>query len=274
MKWNIILPLAALPFIIGLAALVGLPAYASTAPDAPIANPAPQQDDDDGEPPAVVTVEVTREIEVTRVVTVVVTPTFTPIPPTPTPPSPEELVDDDPFLGSEDALVKVVEFSDFQCGFCGRFATETLPGLIDHYGDLIQFVYRDFPIFGDPSVFAAVGSECVADQDTDAFWDFHDAVFANLNSADREAITVPFLEGIVTDLDLDLDEWTTCFSSEESINEVADDYVTAVNLGITGTPAFYINDMFVSGAQPLEVFFQVIDEQLIAQGIEPPARDN
>ncbi|NJL93541.1 MAG: thioredoxin domain-containing protein, partial [Anaerolineae bacterium] len=184
------------------------------------------------------------------------------------------LVDDDPFLGSADAPIKMVEFSDFQCGFCARFAQTTLPELVDHYGDLVQFVYRDFPIFGDPSVFAALGAECAADQDPDAFWDYHNRLFENTATQDRRALDPDFLREIAADLDLDVVEWDTCFSAEETVNEIANDYVMAINLGISGTPAFYINDVFVSGAQPIEVFFQIIDAQLIALGIEPPERAN
>src|SRR5690606_8405032 len=83
-------------------------------------------------------------------------PTETPIPPTPTPMPIADTVDDDAIRGPEDAPVTIVEFSDFQCVYCGRFFTETLPRILETYPNEVRFVYRDFPIFGDDSVRAAM----------------------------------------------------------------------------------------------------------------------
>jgi len=72
-------------------------------------------------------------------------------------------VDDDPTYGSDDAAVVIVEFSDFNCPYCGRFANETLPLLRDNYGDYVRFAYRDFPVLGDSSLQAAIAAECAGD---------------------------------------------------------------------------------------------------------------
>lgn len=88
--------------------------------------------------------------------------------------------DDDPAKGPEDASVLIVEFSDYQCPYCGRFARETLPSLLEEYGDQVRFVYRDFPILGRASVGAALAAECADDQDQ--YWAYHDLLFENQES--------------------------------------------------------------------------------------------
>jgi protein-disulfide isomerase len=162
---------------------------------------------------------------------------------------------ENPSLGATDALVTIVEFSDFQCGYCGRYATETLSPLMDEYGDRVQIVYRDFIIFGQQSYAAALAAHCAHDQEQ--FWGFHDLVFANQRSLSRSQY-ISFAE----QLELDMDTFTTCYDSETHRENIADDVVFAESLGVTGTPAFFINGRFVSGAQPYEVFAQIIDEEL------------
>jgi len=223
-----------------------------------------------GDSAAQIAQEVTRivTVEVTRVVTVVVTPTATPLPPTATPLAPEDTVDDDPFIGAADAPVKVVEFSDYQCGFCRRFYDETLFPLTDRYGDLIQFVYRDFPIFGQPSIEAAIAAECSGDQDQ--YWGFHNAIFDSQASSDRPELNRATFSAIAVSLELDLDAWNACFDDEATYNEVIADAIDGDAWGVTGTPTFFINGQAIVGAQPYEVFVQIIDAELVALGIEPP----
>lgn len=263
------LPFLLIPILLIGALMVGLPGaphrtQAEDAPAAPII--APLQADD--ATPIVVTVEVPVTVEVTRIVTVIVTPTFTPLPPTPTPLPPDMTVDDDHFIGSADAPVKVVEFSDYRCGFCRRFYSQTLFTLTTHYGDLIQFVYRDFPIFGQESINGALAAECSGDQGK--FWEYHNLLFDNEAREQPLPLVQEHLAQWALDLDLDLDAWTACFTSEAAYNEVVIDAITAQDWGVTGTPTFFINGKALVGAQPLEVFIQVIDRELTALGIEPP----
>ena len=225
----------------------------------------PRQEDDD---PPVVTVEVTREV--TRIATVIVTPTFTPLPPTPTPLPPEITVDDDHFLGAEDAPVKVVEFSDYRCGFCRVFYHETLYQLNEHYGDAIQFVYRDYPIFGELSLNAAIAAECAGDQG--AFWEFHNLVFDSQSLEQAPDLTQETLAVMAESLELDVEAWQVCFASREAYDEIVIDALSAQEWGVTGTPTFFINGKRMVGAQPLENFLTVIDAELTVLGIEPPAR--
>lgn len=170
-------------------------------------------------------------------------------------------VDDDPGIGSPDAPVTIIEFSDFRCPYCGRFATETFQSLLDEYGEYIYFVYRDFAILGPESISAAVAAECADDQEQ--FWMYHDLLFANQSILSR-ATYIDFAE----QLDMNVATFTGCIDNETHLEEVQADSSTAQQLGATGTPTFFINGRYVSGAQPFDVFARIIEEELESAGIE------
>jgi len=165
----------------------------------------------------------------------------------------EVSVDDDPFIGSQDAPVTIVEFSDFRCGFCRRFHQETYTQLLNDYGDQIRFVYRDFPVVGGQR--AAEAANCAIEQD--AFWDFHDTMFVS-DIGDTNADFVSLAEAI----SLDTQEFQSCLEESNYTEEVANDMNDARAYGVTGTPTFFINGVRVVGAQPYPVFQQVIDQEL------------
>lgn len=160
-----------------------------------------------------------------------------------------------PTRGPADAPVTIVEFSDFRCGFCGRFARETLQPLLASYPDDVQFVYRDFVIFGQESYEAALASECAHDQDK--FWEYHNILFDNQQNMGREQF-ISFAE----ETGMDVDTFTTCFDNETHRDDIIADVSYAQDLGLTGTPTFFINGRVVSGAQPLDFFKRMIDEEL------------
>lgn len=171
-------------------------------------------------------------------------------------------ISDDPSFGEDDAVITIVEFSDFYCGFCGRFATQTLPQLQANYGDKIKFVYRDMPIIGgQASVEAAVAANCANDQGK--FWEFHNLLFAN--QAARDATTFIAFAG---ELGMDTTAFETCINDAAKIDEIRLDLIDGQELGITGTPAFYINGRFLSGAQPYETFQLLIDTELAKLDVE------
>lgn len=169
----------------------------------------------------------------------------------------EVSADDDPAHGPADVPVVMIEFSDFNCPYCGRFARETLPLLRENYEGRVRFVYRDYPILGDSSLQAAIAAECADDQG--AFWDFHDLLFENQRSFNPEMF-ISFAE----ELRLDVDRFTTCQNDSVARDEVIADYADAQRLSINGTPTFFVNGRRVVGAQPYEVFQGVIDEELTA----------
>ncbi len=170
-------------------------------------------------------------------------------------PSANEFADDDPFVGPEDASVVIVEFSDFNCAFCKRFKDTTLQPLLDEYGDQIRFVYRDFAILGETSLTSAIAAECADDQGR--FWDYHDLLFENQGNFSQDSLI-----GYAEQLELEIDTFTTCLEKQTFLGDVRVDSAAAQQIGAQGTPAFLINDQFISGAQPYEVFAQIIDTEL------------
>lgn len=179
------------------------------------------------------------------------------------------LADDDAFLGPADAPVTIVEFSDFLCSFCGRHFEQTLTPIIERYDGYVKYVYRDNPgVGGQAAVLSAIGSECAADQGMDEFWEYHELLFANqsqLSSQDLRGVLIGFAQ----ELDLDMDEFTACYDEQRHLDDVRLDALDAQSIGAQGTPAFYINGYFLSGARDFQTFQDVIDRALRDQGIDP-----
>lgn len=163
--------------------------------------------------------------------------------------------DGDPAFGPDDALVTIVEFSDFRCSYCGRFAAETLPALLNDYGDKVRFVYRDYPQFGYLSFQAAMAAECANDQDQ--FWAYHDLLFANATQ-----ITDDIFPLLATQVSLDLEQFTDCMTNQIHRDEIIEDFEDGQQYGPIGTPTFFINGKPVIGAQSYLIFAQAIDQAL------------
>lgn len=192
-------------------------------------------------------------------------PTNTPIPPTPTIIPRGVAEDDDAFLGPEDAPVVIVEFSDFQCGYCGRWYEETLPLILSNYPNEVKFVYRDFPIFGEDSLRAALATECAREQDR--FWEMHNRLFTRLNTREDAPLSEETLVSFAQELGLETRSFSECLSSQRYLDEVRLDYQTAQTYGLRGTPGFVINGVvYAIGAQPFEVFDQIIQSELARLG--------
>lgn len=166
-------------------------------------------------------------------------------------------VDDDPFQGPTNAPITIVEFSDYNCPYCQRFHQNTFPALMEAYQGKIRFVYRDFPVVGGGATGkrAAVAANCAKEQGK--FWEYHDALFSDRYSLDRDG-----LEGYAGEINLDMDTFVECLDSNRYDQEVENDLRYAANLGVSGTPTFFINGIPVVGAQPLSRFQEIIDSEL------------
>jgi len=190
-------------------------------------------------------------------------PTNTPVPPTPTVIPPGVAEDDDAFKGPADAAVVIVEFSDFQCPYCGRWYEQTLPRILETYPNEVKFVYRDFPIFGEDSLRAAQATECAEEQEVDKFWAMHDRLFVRLTSGDTTPLSQETLVGYAEEIGLDTRSFAECLSSQRYYDEVERDYQAAVSYGLRGTPGFVINGVvYAIGAQPFDVFDRIIQDEL------------
>lgn len=173
------------------------------------------------------------------------------------------LADAKHYAGDPNAPVTIVEFSDFKCGYCGRFYASTLNQLRKEYVDTgkVQFVYKHFAILGPESSAAAEASECAAEQDK--FWDFHDAVFSD-QTTQHTSLTADRLTAIADSLGIDTTTFTECIESGRYVNTIRQQAMSIQSLGVRGTPAFLVDGVLVSGAQPYDVFAQIIDERLQA----------
>jgi protein-disulfide isomerase len=161
--------------------------------------------------------------------------------------------DDDPGVGPEDAPILIVEFFDFNCGYCALFHNETFPQLMAAYPGQIRFVFRDYPIVGGFE--AAQAAECADEQG--AYLEYHDALFSGRRALDRDGFAQ-----YADELGLDSEELLACLDSESQADEVIGDGRYAYSLGASGTPLFFINGIRVEGAQPLENFLAVIESEL------------
>lgn len=172
---------------------------------------------------------------------------------------------DDPMaLGEVDAPVVMLAYSEFQCPFCGKFARDTEPALIEKYVEdgTLRIEWRDFPYLGPESTTAAQGGRAAAAQDS--FWAFHDEMYANPLPPNSGNLDEDHLAGIAAELGLDVEQFRADMSSAATEQAIGDDFSQGQEIGVTGTPAFVINGVPVIGAQPTEVFEQAI-EQAAAQ---------
>ncbi|GIK37158.1 MAG: hypothetical protein BroJett011_09910 [Chloroflexota bacterium] len=163
--------------------------------------------------------------------------------------------------GSPDAPVVMVEYSDFQCPYCGRHAQEVAPRLEGTYikNDQMRFVYKHFIVKGPDSVAAALAAECAGEQNK--FWEYHDLLFAR---AGQVIFNADNLKAFAAELGLDVAAFNPCFDSQKYLNVVEANSTEAKQLGIRGTPGFFVNDTPVAGAESLEYFQQLIEEKLVA----------
>jgi protein-disulfide isomerase len=161
-----------------------------------------------------------------------------------------------PSLGPESAPVTIVEFSDFHCPFC-RSVQPTLEQLLARYPKDVRLVYKHFPLdsLHPEARRAAEASWCAQQQDK--FWPYHDRLYAiGPDGSDTTLTTVARETG------LDLTAFQQCLGGNEAADVVNADVSEGVRFGISGTPGFFINGRFMSGAQPLDAFVRIIDEEL------------
>ena len=214
--------------------------------------------------------------EIKEIISEIESKTPTPIPqptqaPTQAPTIIQVSLDDDPVKGNPNASVTVVEFSDFQCPFCSRFAAQTLPALQENYIDTgkIKFVYRDMPLASlHPNAkIAHIAAECADEQGK--FWEYHDILFEKQNQWNRLSLddATEVFKTYALDLGLNSASFDTCLLSISISDEVNADLIAAEQYGATGTPTFFIGnekDGFVKlvGAQPFTAFQAAIDARL------------
>ena len=162
------------------------------------------------------------------------------------------------YLGSASAPVTIVEFSDFQCPYCAKFYFETFGQVYEKYikSGKVRFAYRHFPLsFHENAQKAAEASECAREQNK--FWEYADKLFASQKSLGTES-----LKKYAADLGLDAKKFNECLDSGKAAPLVQADLSDGLEMGVSGTPAFLINEKLISGAQPFSAFENAIEQEL------------
>ncbi|MDJ0322654.1 thioredoxin domain-containing protein [Cryobacterium sp. PH31-AA6] len=173
-------------------------------------------------------------------------------------------IDGDPTaFGNRNAPVVLVEYSDYRCPFCGVYARDTLPVLIDEYvkSGKVRIEWRDFTVFGQQSIDAAVAGRAAGNQGL--FWEFNAAVYKD--APERAHIDLPRERLLQIGRDIgvpDMARYEGDLSSPALLKLVTADTAEAQAIGATGTPLFLVNSTPISGAQPVDAFRQAVDREL------------
>ncbi|HJT09777.1 MAG TPA: thioredoxin domain-containing protein [Candidatus Nitrosotalea sp.] len=172
-----------------------------------------------------------------------------------------------PVLGSESAPITVIEFGDYQCFYCNNFFHNTESDIVKNYVDTgkVKMYFKDFTIIGQDSVTAANAAHCAQEQGK--FWEYHDILYTNWSGENTGWISATNLAQFSKQLGLNQDEFNQCVSQSKYIPIIRDSVSDANNLGLTGTPDFFIigpdNSVTkVVGAQPYSVFDEIFKSKL------------
>ncbi|MEM4702411.1 MAG: DsbA family protein, partial [Archaeoglobaceae archaeon] len=170
---------------------------------------------------------------------------------------PEVSEDDDPWIGARDAKVVIIEFSDYACPYCAKFALEVEKRIVEEYGEKIRLVFRDFPIHGEISIKAAEAANCAMEQGK--FWEYHYLLFER--QKDWYYNASKFYD-YARELSLDLEKFKNCLDSGKYREEVEKDLEDGKRYGVTGTPTFFINGDIVLGYRSYEEFSKIIESKI------------
>ena len=185
------------------------------------------------------------------------------------PPAPDSVtLDENRALGSAEATVAIVEFSDYQCPYCERFFSQTFPRLEENYIDTgkVRFYFRDFPLtqIHPKAKSAAIAANCAGRQG--AYWKMHNELFTN-----QAELGTELYERLAQDLSLDVPTFEACLAEPAEAQKVDADLAYGQELTVQGTPHYFVgklqngqlvNVLRVNGAQPYELFSKVLDSLL------------
>lgn len=164
-----------------------------------------------------------------------------------------------PTLGKSNAPVTIVEFSDLQCPFCKQFADATFGQIKSEYVDSgkVRIVYRHYPLraIHPDAANAGMAAECANEQGK--FWEFHDEVYKN-----QTALSLDSLKKYATNIGLNKSRFDSCLDSQKYKATIEEDESLGNSVGVSGTPAFFINGKLISGAMPFDSFKTEIEAAL------------
>lgn len=160
-----------------------------------------------------------------------------------------------PALGPAEAVITIVEWSDYECPYCAR-AEPVLQELLALYPTQVRWVYRHMPLpFHAQARPAAIAAVCAEEQDR--FWDYHERLFSNQSELSSEAFG-----RLADEVGLDRSAFDTCIAGSDAADRVDRDMRDAERAGATATPSFNVNGIQFSGARSLEAFVEVVEQEL------------
>lgn len=172
-----------------------------------------------------------------------------------------------PLLGSPDAPITIVEYGDYQCSNCQRFATQVKPLIVENYinTDKVKLIFKDFTIYGNDSVNGAIAAHCASEQNK--FWEMHDFMYQNQKAINSGWLSADSIKKLASGIGLDMHEFNSCFDSKRYAQKVIDNFNDGKSADVKGTPTFIIinsgeRPVIVTGAQPFQTFQQVLDKML------------
>ncbi len=165
-----------------------------------------------------------------------------------------------PERGNPEAKVTVIEFSDFECPFCIR-VQPTTQKLREKYQGKLRWVFKDFPLSFHPHAMDMhIGAKCVYRLNKDKYWEFFDKIFAQDRSPDL--LTKEGTAKLAASLGTDMSRYDACTKDPSVASEIRESIKQGEAVGVSGTPAFFINGRMLSGAQPMSAFEEVIQQEL------------
>jgi protein-disulfide isomerase len=177
-----------------------------------------------------------------------------------------EVPADAPSMGPADAPITIVEFTDYECPYCQR-AQVTVDEITKQYGTKIRLIARDYPLdFHTRALYASRAVHCADDQGK--FWDYHHDLLRHPSNFSDEDLTRR--AGLFK---LDDAAFKACLASDKHDTKIRGSQRAGEALGVTGTPAFFVNGRMINGALPREKFAELIDDELQRSGGSSPARN-
>ncbi|MBI4713853.1 DsbA family protein [Candidatus Uhrbacteria bacterium] len=178
----------------------------------------------------------------------------------PEPAAVPSLSDDDHLRGDKNAPITIIEYSDFECPFCGRFHP-TMQQVMTDYSGKVRWVLRHYPLSFHPEALpAANAAECASEQNK--FWEYADKLFEKQDSLSKD-----YYKQLATELGLNVSQWQTCFDNSKYSDKIEAQYQGGVSAGVTGTPGSFIidedgNAIPIKGALPYSSVSSAIDQLL------------
>jgi protein-disulfide isomerase len=184
-------------------------------------------------------------------------------------PGPAKKVDvgNAPARGPKNAPITVVLFSDFQCPFCGRIEP-SITELEKAYPGKVRVAWKNFPLSFHNNAKPAAEAALAA-HEQGKFWEMHDILFKN-----QQALSAADLEKYAKDIGLDMGKFKAAIDSHKFAAQIDNDTKQGSDLGVSGTPAAFVNGQLISGAQPVEAFKKIVDAELAAKGGKAKAKAN